>query len=626
MSQKIKKISDIVESSVYGNKSYWLSWLYCNGYNVPYAIFLPAVETFEDMGKHGVGAGSLQKFLSPMFVEKNFDVAVRSSATCEDTRDSSLAGHFQTVIGCMTLEEVMHSINQVITSLRMADHPYTCRMGVIIQKRVTSEFSGVAFSSNPVTGEINQCIISAISGMGMALVSGQVKGEDILLSSSNGELRISSYKTGIPQEKLTEIWRIAKDIEARLAYPVDIEWSIEENTGTLYILQCRPATGILREKVFVVHLSIENVSLIPPTVADNKKVYIRLHAEKHRVHVSEAHLVCLNRTKESIQIPSLDTIQPSRFCKGYSVVLIHPETVAGKVVRAFSGLKDLRANVEKVGMTARESQWMSIVIIQEVFDPAYTGIAKKIDDGYVIEIAIGHFIPKGAVATSQYITDTKGTVNYAREVTQKYCLRILDGEVIKTIVPPENSLVSFQANQVRNIVQSFSPFLQNNNVSVEFGILKSAEDNSFYTYLIDLIEEKAGVPPISSQMILEGVLSKGRVTARLVVFRPDPTKSKFDFHFHDELSCDYMTDNPVIFLCESPDISLLEIISKHDPNKIGFIFREASILCHLAIILREKGIPAIQAQNYDKLTPERIVTIDAVTSGLRGEERVIYYA
>jgi len=623
VSHTIKIISEVFEPSAYGNKAYWLSWLFQNGYSVPYAIFLPAVETFQDLETINITAESLRMFLNPLLVGSTYDIAVRSSATCEDMKNSSLAGHFQTIIGRMTLDEVMYSIKQVIMSLGEAHLDTTCRMGVILQKRVDAQFSGVAFSSNPITGQINQGVISIISGMGGALVSGQMRGEDVILTFSNDNIQISPYASNIEQEHLKKIGELAKNIEWRLAHPVDIEWCIEKNTGTLYILQCRPATEILRQENLVVPICIKNTSLIPPSIADNKKVSIRLSAEEHGTPISRAYLVFLNRTGKSVQIPPLDVMQPSHFCKGYSVVLIHPKTVAGKVIRTFSGLQDLAPSIETVGAAARESIWMSVVIVQEVFDPVYTGIAKKIDDGYIIEIARGHFVPKGTVATSQYITDTEGTVKRAKEISQTRELRILDGKIFESTVSVNDSLVAIPYDQVRNIVQVFLPFLQNSNVSVEFGMLKLEDDNVFYPYLIDLIEEQAGFP-ITSQMALEGVLSKGRITGKLVSFEPNTTQSTLDTHFHDEQYGDYGSDDPKIFLCDTPHISLVEIIRTHDPSKLGFIFREASVLCHLAIILREKGIPALQIEQPEKLPIGSIVTIDAVSSGLRAEERITY--
>ena len=46
-----------------------------------------------------------------------------------------------------------------------------------------------------------------------------------------------------------------------------------------------------------------------------------------------------------------------------------------------------------------------------------------------------------------------------------------------------------------------------------------------------------------------------------------------------------------IFLVERPYLPLASLL----PKAKGFIFREASLLCHLAVLLREMGIPGVSS-------------------------------
>ena len=59
----------------------------------------------------------------------------------------------------------------------------------------------------------------------------------------------------------------------------------------------------------------------------------------------------------------------------------------------------LFVTVQSIQAKSFEVSWLCITIIQEIFDPIFTGIAKKIEDGFLIEIAKGHFLPKGVVPT-----------------------------------------------------------------------------------------------------------------------------------------------------------------------------------------------------------------------------------
>jgi hypothetical protein len=136
------------------------------------------------------------------------------------------------------------------------------------------------------------------------------------------------------------------------------------------------------------------------------------------------------------------------------VVLLYPETVEGNIIRHFSekevsrqstafrpcqryqvrSYQDLNS-LEKIACAihdkCREHYWLSMIIVQEIFEPVFTGTAKKIEDGFLVEIAKGHFVPKGVVPTSQYIVDEKNELLFKSEIIQPIMYKIEGGEVIK---------------------------------------------------------------------------------------------------------------------------------------------------------------------------------------------------
>jgi hypothetical protein len=63
-----------------------------NGYNVPFAIFLPAMRNLGN-----IDLKDLKEALSSFEINGLYDVAVRSSCTLEDAEEYSLAGHFLTI-------------------------------------------------------------------------------------------------------------------------------------------------------------------------------------------------------------------------------------------------------------------------------------------------------------------------------------------------------------------------------------------------------------------------------------------------------------------------------------------------------------------------------------------------
>src|SRR3989338_49767 len=122
-------------------------------------------------------------------VEKEFAtldakfVAVRSSATAEDSASAAWAGQLDSFLNT-TEKELLKNVQRCWASLftpraifyrfEKGLHQQKISVAVVVQKMVESEVSGIAFSVHPVTEDYNQLIIEAGFGLGEAIVSGQV--------------------------------------------------------------------------------------------------------------------------------------------------------------------------------------------------------------------------------------------------------------------------------------------------------------------------------------------------------------------------------------------------------------------------------------------------------------------
>jgi pyruvate,water dikinase len=203
-------------------------------------------------------------------------VAVRSSASVEDSASASFAGIFESIIG-VSREDLLQAIGRVGKSLngeRVKDYckahgfsPSDIRMNVIIQKLVSSRVSGVSFTR--LREGQDELIVEACFGLGEALVSGRITPDSYFVDRDTFAITreaISYQSIWLPPNnagrssyeqvpffkrtarKLTEaeIKEVAKTslrIENRLAlFPSDIEWAFEEDT--LFVLQARRFTGI----------------------------------------------------------------------------------------------------------------------------------------------------------------------------------------------------------------------------------------------------------------------------------------------------------------------------------------------------------------------------------------------
>jgi pyruvate,water dikinase len=149
-------------------------------------------------------------------------VAVRSSATAEDSSVASWAGELETYLNT-TEKNLIDNIKKcwsslftpralfyafekkvftkkhqekirALTSKNLKD-AYPVSVAVVVQKMVQSEIAGITFTAHPVTRDRNQMVIEAAYGLGELIVSGQVTPDTYIVGKSqypNNKLQIKS--------------------------------------------------------------------------------------------------------------------------------------------------------------------------------------------------------------------------------------------------------------------------------------------------------------------------------------------------------------------------------------------------------------------------------------------------
>ncbi|MFQ5621072.1 MAG: PEP/pyruvate-binding domain-containing protein [Candidatus Nanoarchaeia archaeon] len=200
-------------------------------------------------------------------------VAVRSSATAEDSAAAAWAGQLNTYLNTTKenlLENVLKCWASLFTSraifyrFEKGLHAEKVSVAVVIQKMVQSECAGVAFSVHPVTEDENQLIIEAAFGLGEAVVSGEITPDSYVVDKMNWEI-IETYvseqskmlvrsgkgnewkkpedpgKQVLNEEQIIELSKLVVKIAEHYGFPCDIEWAWE---GKFYITQSRPITTL----------------------------------------------------------------------------------------------------------------------------------------------------------------------------------------------------------------------------------------------------------------------------------------------------------------------------------------------------------------------------------------------
>lgn len=135
-------------------------------------------------------------------------LAVRSSATAEDSSLHSFAGIHLSQLNIVGAEALALAVREVWASLwSPAAVAYRQRIGldhaevamaVVIMPLLPARASGIAFTCDPNTGREDHIVIHANWGLGESLVGGMTRGDEILLDEEplDDSLRVVNYHCG----------------------------------------------------------------------------------------------------------------------------------------------------------------------------------------------------------------------------------------------------------------------------------------------------------------------------------------------------------------------------------------------------------------------------------------------
>lgn len=204
-------------------------------------------------------------------------VAVRSSATAEDSAADSFAGEFETWVDVTGVDSVLEHVRRCYTSVyaeRVLHYALergidlaTVEMAVVVQKVVRARAAGVMFTLDPISGDRSRIVLESSWGLGLAVVGGEVTPDRFICSKVGltlqervlGDKRVQ-YVTGdrvvdVPEEQqqafcLSEsevigLATLGKRLEKRHGKPQDVEFAVDADLPegeNLLLLQCRPET------------------------------------------------------------------------------------------------------------------------------------------------------------------------------------------------------------------------------------------------------------------------------------------------------------------------------------------------------------------------------------------------
>jgi phosphoenolpyruvate synthase/pyruvate phosphate dikinase len=210
-------------------------------------------------------------------------VAVRSSATAEDTAEASFAGQQESYLWVRGAEALVAHVARCWGSLftpqaisyraRLGIPLEGLAMGVVVQRMVPAEAAGVMITLDPLTGDRSQIAIESSYGLGLAVVGGEVNPDrfavdkvTLTLRSQELSAKHAAYRydvergevvfADVPEaeqslpslgaEEVIAVAALGKKVERALGAAQDIEWAVATPGPSacreVHLLQTRPET------------------------------------------------------------------------------------------------------------------------------------------------------------------------------------------------------------------------------------------------------------------------------------------------------------------------------------------------------------------------------------------------
>lgn len=224
--------------------------------------------------------------------------SVRSSAVDEDSISYSFAGQLESYLFVERDVTLFTSVKKCFVSAyseRAMAYRFInsipiigVRPAVIIQEMIFGEVSGVMFTGNPLTNNVDETLINGTYGIGEGIVSGELdtdtwvvdesckiikktivsKTEELVFDSEKGYGTKKQFvnallidEASLSDDNVLQLFKLGMTIEEIFnSIPQDIEWCIANSK--IYILQSRPITTLSHIRKNLERTILDNSNII----------------------------------------------------------------------------------------------------------------------------------------------------------------------------------------------------------------------------------------------------------------------------------------------------------------------------------------------------------------------------
>jgi len=521
--------------------------------------------------------------------------AVRSSGLEEDTEGSSLAGVHHSVLNARGFDEIVGAIEQcwasyyeapaVAARVRAGSHDAAPRLAVIVQAMIEPTLAGVAFTGLDADFP-DRVVVEHVEGLADQLVAGVA----VPTRTDSDQLAAA------PNPVLDEVVALANALREKRGHHVDVEWAADEQG--VHLIQVRPLTATIDR---------------PRSSAEPVAQAVRMYFEDvpQSFHLGDVAAVyggyVAKRGPAYRMAAANGATTGSGWVLQFNGLGLHDETTAA-ALRAVLATGAAKECVLDLGDHLRQ-----IVLPKEEVLPRLAELAGARPEGTELRSAVVRDFIRGELGMISRLAGDGLVVEYTPEGLMALNRGTAGGETIVlndlerpfdapgnvTAAPEGAALLPHLAGLGRLTAAMHAKhgavtlewvFEQGEPYFVDYSVLGADE----------VTVSSAGVVQISPGTAHGTLLrlEEDELLARLSIGPAVSINKSTDVAEYDGLArildkVSSMQERPIVHA--SRPYAVLSVLIGH---VAGFVFDQGSTLGHLAILLREAGVPAVAAAGF----------------------------
>lgn len=547
--------------------------------------------------------------------------AVRSSAILEDNTKRSGAGIYDTILDvkheCLkdAILECIASLFNEKAFIYAGNRNWSMselKIAVIIQEMVFPKKSGIIFTCNPVNSNYAEMILEIGEGLGSGIVSGSKPVGTYLYNKVTKQMSIiEPGETELEHEEVEALKAFAYAIEKSFGIHQDIEWAIDSDER-VWLLQSRPVTTVYKKQSVL----REPIIFLIQDCTDKNKEHLGHLKSRYNRWVKKK--IPFSRACATANAP----MSKWYFIK-YNMHIITPKICDSILNDIYSPYLFIIANDNVIDITIRSVDLYKklkelaeifggedlTVAIKEAYPNDASILASLTDEGNIyLEYMPGalKWINAGVLQPSNMLISLEGNILRQTEKENDYYYKF--DEATLDFTPCNESVrVALSKKQLKDIAYYTTEIIKqmgrklvvewwkwndiivaNDASLLEHGDLVEEKDHSDYSIISS--GEIDGVVLKIDDFCLDDVtyLSHGRGIS-VMDYESEVNSLELLNSIRNQMQIYKDKGIKVILYIDKPYLFFAPLADQAD----GFIFQEASLLCHFSIILREKQTPAI---------------------------------